>query len=143
MSNNVDPNAPGWDLFKSLPRDEPIHMLNLIRVKAKAEYAADHPDHGKAKSGLEAYKDYSKNSGPVFRRVGGTVVWSGSPQAVVIGPEDERWDLAFIAEYPNSAAFLEMISDPAYKEAVKHRTAAVEDSRLIRMAPAPSGEGFG
>ena len=28
-----------------------------------------------------------------------------------------------------------MIRDPVYREAVKHRQAAVEDSRLIRLAP--------
>jgi hypothetical protein len=36
-----------------------------------------------------------------------------------------------------------MIRDPAYREAVKHRQAAVEDSRLIRLAPEPVGVGFG
>jgi hypothetical protein len=37
-----------------------------------------------------------------------------------------------------------MVTDPEYRELVKHRQAAVEDSRLIRMAPvADPGEGFG
>ncbi len=31
----------------------------------------------------------------------------------------------------------------AYREIVKHRTAAVEDSRLIRLEPTEPGEGFG
>jgi hypothetical protein len=30
-----------------------------------------------------------------------------------------------------------------YREAVKHRQAAVEDSRLIRLAPMTGGTGFG
>ena len=58
-------------------------------------------------------------------------------------PEEERWDLVFIAEYPNPAAFVAMIRDPVYREAVKHRTAAVAESRLIRLSPLPLGEGFG
>ena len=61
----------------------------------------------------------------------------------MIGPEDERWDIAFIAEYPNPGAFVEMLRDPDYREAVKHRTAAVEVSRLIRLKPQQSGKGFG
>jgi hypothetical protein len=62
---------------------------------------------------------------------------------MLIGPQAERWDKCFIAEYPSVAAFVEMIRDPVYREAVKHRQAAVEDSRLIRLAPLPPGKGFG
>ena len=40
-------------------------------------------------------------------------------------------------------AFVEMVRNPVYREAVKHRQAAVLDSRLIRMAPADAGTGFG
>ena len=36
-----------------------------------------------------------------------------------------------------------MVTDPAYKEIVKHRTAAVDDSRLIRLAPLAVGERVG
>jgi hypothetical protein len=36
-----------------------------------------------------------------------------------------------------------MIRDPEYKEHVKHRQAAVEDSRLIRFLPLVPGAGFG
>ena len=62
---------------------------------------------------------------------------------MLIGPADERWDHCFIAEYPSVAAFAEMIRDPVYREAVKHRQAAVEDSRLIRHAVVPVGKTFG
>jgi hypothetical protein len=62
---------------------------------------------------------------------------------MLIGPAEERWDHCFIAEYPSVAAFVEMIRDPVYREAVKHRQAAVEDSRLIRHAVLPIGENFG
>ena len=118
-------------------------MLNLIRLKPMADYAADHPNHGKAMTGLDAYRAYGRDSAAIFARVGGRQVWAGKPQGVVTGPADERWDLAFIAAYPNAGAFLAMVTDPAYREHVKHRTAGVEDSRLIRLAPITPGEGFG
>lgn len=143
MTGNIDPTRDQFNTFKALPRDTPIQMLNLVRVRALADYPADHPNHSKGLTGLEAYRAYGRESAEVFARVGGKQVWAGNPETVVTGPTDERWDLAFIAEYPNAGAFLAMVTDPGYREVVKHRTAGVEDSRLIRLAPLTPGEGFG
>jgi uncharacterized protein (DUF1330 family) len=142
-TGSVDPSRAQFDAFKALPRDATIHMLNLIRLKPLADYPADHPNHGKGMTGLEAYREYGRTTAEILARVGGRQVWVGRPQTVVTGPADERWDIAFIAQYPGAGAFLAMITDPAYREHVKHRTAAVEDSRLIRMAPVEPGAGFG
>ncbi|MBU6444837.1 MAG: DUF1330 domain-containing protein [Alphaproteobacteria bacterium] len=143
MPYAIDPTRAQFDAFKALPRDTPIHMLNLIRLNELAKYPAGHPDAGKGLTGLEAYRRYGRTTGPLFQKLGGRIVWSGRPEAVVTGPADERWDLAFIAHYPNAAAFLAMVTDGDYREHVKHRQAAVADSRLIRMAPLEPGEGFG
>ena len=139
----IDPDRQAWELFKSLPRDRPIHMLNLIRLKPRAEYPADHPDHGKDLTGLDAYRAYGRTTGPIFRRLGGAQVWAGRPEVMVTGPEAERWDVAFIAAYPSSEAFMAMVRDPEYREFVKHRTAGVADSRLLRLEPLEPGGGFG
>ena len=102
----------------------PIHMLNLVRLRAQAAY----PDGRKA-TGAEAYAAYGRESRPVFERLGGRIVWQGRFELMLIGPQDERWDHCFIAEYPSVAAWLaEMIRDPVYREAVKHRQAAVEEA---------------
>lgn len=135
---HVDPEREQFDAFKALPRDTIIHMLNLVRFKETAAYPEAHPLAGKGLTGAEAYRHYGADSGPVFQRVGGRVVWSGTMEAMVIGPSGEHWDAVFIAEYPGSAAFLEMVTDPVYREAVVHRQAAVETSRLIRCAPKAS-----
>lgn len=132
--NYVDPEREQFEQFKALPRDTPIHMLNLIKLKKSASYT-----NGQLASGAEAYAAYGRESGPIFQRVGGTIVWRGNPQSVVTGPADELWDLAFIACYPSAGAFLEMVTDPDYQQAVKHRQAAVETSRLIRHEPMPEG----
>lgn len=131
----VDPTRAQFDAFKALPRDTPIQMLNLIRLRPLADYPEGHPDHGKGLTGLDAYRAYGRTCAHIFARVGVRQVWAGKPETVVTGPADERWDLAFIAEYPNAAAFLAMVSDPEYRQLVQHRTAAVDDSRLIRLAP--------
>jgi uncharacterized protein (DUF1330 family) len=133
--HHVDPDRAAFEAFKALPRDHPIEMINLVRFRERAEYPSDHPLAAERLSGADAYRRYGEASGPVFSRVGGEIVWSGEPQGVLIGPADETWDAAFIARYPDSAAFLEMITDPVYRKAVKHRQAAVETSRLIRTRP--------
>ena len=112
-------------------------MLNLVRLRAEAAY----PD-GRRATGAEAYAAYGRESLPVFSRLGGRVIWRGAVELTLIGPASERWDACFIAQYPSVAAFVEMIRDPVYREAVKHRQAAVLDSRLIRLAPGLAGEGF-
>jgi uncharacterized protein (DUF1330 family) len=138
MSGHVDPTKERFAAFRDDDRPGPIEMLNLVRLRARATY----PD-GREASGAEAYAAYGRESGPVFARLGGTIVWRGRFELMLIGPADERWDLCFIARYPDVSAFVEMIRDPVYREAVKHRQAAVEDSRLIRLAVGAAGVGFG
>ena len=137
MQQHIDPERAAFEAFKALPRDEPIMMLNLLRFRDHAAY-----EDGLTATGAEAYAAYGRASAPVFRRVGGEIIWRGKPENVLIGPADEHWDLAFIARYPTANAFLEMVTDPAYREAVKHRQAAVLDSRLIRTTAAGLGAGF-
>ena len=43
----------------------------------------------------------------------------------------ERWDEILLVEYPSAAAFAAMVTSPEYKAIVFHRTAALEDSRLV------------
>ena len=47
----IDPDRAAWEAFKALPRDRPIQMLNLIRLRDRAEYPPGHPDHGKPITG--------------------------------------------------------------------------------------------
>ncbi|MDJ0977876.1 MAG: DUF1330 domain-containing protein [Erythrobacter sp.] len=141
----IDPSPENWKAFKDLPRDEPIHMLNLLRYRDLAKYPEDHEHHGKGWSGRRAYEEYGKTSGPIFSRVGGEIVWRGAFQTMVTGPTPDQkvWHDGFVAFYPNSAAFLEMVTDPDYQKAVTNRTASLVDSRLMRFAPGVLGDGFG
>ena len=134
----VDPEREAFQAFKDLPRDVPVNMINLIRLKDIAKY-----EDGRETSGTEAYAAYGRDSGPIFRRVGGKVIWRGEPKNMLIGPADGLWDIAFVAYYPTAGAFLEMVTDPDYQIAVKHRQAAVADSRLIRCHEMPETDGFG
>lgn len=134
----VDPERAAYREFRDLPRGAPIDMLNLIRLRDWAAYGDD-----RRVSGRDAYSAYSEGSKPIFLRVGASQSWLGSFECMLIGPRDEAWDIAFIARYPSAAAFLEMLADPDYQQAVKHRTAAVLNSRLVRFAVRTPGLGFG
>jgi uncharacterized protein (DUF1330 family) len=138
----VDPTRDNFNAFKALPRDTPIEMLNLVRYRDRALYPQGHSHAERNLTGAEAYAEYGRTSEPIFTRVGGRTVWRGKMEAMVTGPADEQWDAAFIARYPNAAAFLAMVTDPDYKLAVVHRQAAVLTSRLVRFGPLPAGGSF-
>ena len=138
MTGHIDPTRDQFAAMMKLPHDGPIHMLNLIRLHEKAAYG-----DGREATGAEAYAAYGRESGAIFKGVGGEIVWSGDPACMLIGPGEERWDIAFIAAYPNAAAFAAMVKNPDYQAIVFHRQAAVKDSRLIRMHPRKPGAGFG
>src|SRR5450631_865893 len=138
MTGHIDPSKETFAAFRENTREGPIHMLNLVRLREHAAYP-----HGRDATGAEAYAAYGRDSATVFTRLGGKIVWRGKFESVLIGPSEERWDLCFIAQYPRVEAFVEMIRDPLYREAVKHRQAAVADSRLIRLSPVAPGKHFG
>ena len=140
---HVDPTREQFDAFKAMPRDTPIQMLNLVRLRDAASYPADHALAGKHLTGAEAYQNYGSQTGPILEKVGGSILWRGRFDTTLIGPADETWDAVFIAKYPNSGAFLAMVTDPDYQKAVVHRQAAVVTSRLIRCAPSGEGTTFG
>ena len=133
MTGYVDPSRENWQAFKDLPRDRPIHMLNLIKFRDLAEYPEGHPNHGKGLTGREAYAIYYEGFQRVVAQDGAAMVWEAPIECVVTGPAGE-WDDAFVMGYPNSAVFMAMVKNEEYvRDVVPHRTAAVADSRLIRF----------
>ncbi|MBF9151424.1 DUF1330 domain-containing protein [Novosphingobium jiangmenense] len=129
----IDPSRENFEVFKSLPRDTPLHMLNLIKFRDLAEYPEGHPNHGKGLTGREAYAIYKDAFQALVKDSGAAMVWQAPMECVVTGPQGE-WDEAFVMGYPNAGAFFAMVKDEVYaREALPHRTAAVADSRLIRF----------
>ena len=120
--------------LEGMADDKPIVMINLLRYRERAAY----PEGSGAEtcSGREAYGRYGQVSIRLITAVGGQVIWQGSPKAVLIGAPGETWHKALLVRYPSKRAFLEMVSSPEYQAIAVHRTAALEDSRLIATLPA-------
>lgn len=143
MSGHVDPTHEIMAQFRDLPLGRPVAMINLLRFRDRAAYPDGHAEADAGHTGAQAYQLYGRAAAAPFARAGGRQVWLGRPELTVIGPPGEAWDLAFVAEYPSGQAFIDMLRDPAYREAVIHRQAAVEDSRLIRCQPLTPAAAFG
>ncbi|WP_111656160.1 DUF1330 domain-containing protein [Isoalcanivorax indicus] len=126
----IDPDPKRLpELLASLPQDTPVVMLNLLRFRDQARYGegASEP----ARSGRQAYGEYSKTALRKVQGVGGELVWMGRTRASLIAPEGEQWDEVLLVRYPSAAAFASMLADPEYQAATRHRTAALEEARLI------------
>src|ERR1700719_5213246 len=92
---HIDPTKEVFAQFRANDRPGPIHMLNLVRLRATAAY----PDGRKA-TGAEAYAAYGRESGPVFERLGGKIVWQGGFCKLSNGALNWRWGHYNDAEYP-------------------------------------------
>lgn len=123
--------------FRAAARPGPVQMLNLVRLHERAQY----PD-GREASGAEAFAAYGRISAPVLAGLGGRILWRGVFEQALIAPDGQRWDVCFIAEYPSVEAFAGLFRDPAYREALAHRQAAVRDCRLLRFGADEAGAGF-
>lgn len=110
-----------------------IVMLNLLRFRETADYSANpHLAPDVPISGAEAYDRYAAHTLPLLRASGGDVLFRGDGGAFLIGPE-ERWDSVMLVRQSSMQAFLAFANDEAYLAGVGHRTAALEDSRILPL----------
>ena len=107
----------------------PVCMLNLLRYRELADYAG-HSDQPR-RTGREAYQRYVELAFPIIGAAGVRMVFMGTCLAHVIAPPAERWDDMLLVEYPTRSAFVDALSSPEYRAVVFHRTAGLQDSRLI------------
>ncbi|RZU48069.1 uncharacterized protein (DUF1330 family) [Fluviicoccus keumensis] len=106
----------------------PIIMVNLLRYRAQAMYEDGRPT---VLSGRQAYQRYTRSVLPLLWETGGKLLWMGHVRTSFIAPDDEAWDEVALVWYPSRQAFLDMVTSAPYQEVMKHRTAALDDSRLI------------
>ncbi|MEM8591144.1 MAG: DUF1330 domain-containing protein [Pseudomonadota bacterium] len=112
----------------------PVYMLNLLRLREVADYsAAPHLAPKEPISGLEAYQRYLAAAAPHLDDAGGALEFYGRGGEMLIGPCDERWDIVLIVRQSSVEKFLAFSQDEEFMKISGHRTAAIEDSRLLPL----------
>lgn len=117
------------EFIREARSDKPIVMINLLRYREQAAYE---PGFDAAPcSGREAYQRYADQVMKLIGKAGGRPLWMGHVNDAPIAPSDEAWDDAVLVYYPSRRHFVDMIESDEYQAAKPHRSAALEDSRLI------------
>jgi hypothetical protein len=116
-----------------------VVMLNLLRFRATADYSAT-PDMAPTSpiTGEEAYRLYLEHTLPHLEASGGELLFYGRGGDFLIGPTHERWDAAMLVRQSSVQSFLAFASNQNYLSGIGHRTAAVEDSRLLPLVETTS-----
>lgn len=117
VSAALEPTSEQIQALVARPADEPVVMVNLLQFR---------------EGGRESYLRYAAEVGPHLQRVGGTVRYTGTSPAQVIG-DGERpwWDAILIVEYPSPAAFIDMVSNEEYLKIHEYRANALDRGDLI------------
>jgi hypothetical protein len=117
----------------------PVTMLNLLRFRTQADYTA-FPDLAPPLpiTGAEAFDRYIAHTLPFLRETGGELVFLGDGGSFLIGPADERWDMAMLVRQASIEAFMAFAAHGPYLAGLGHRTASIEDSRLLPLVERPA-----
>lgn len=107
-------------------------MLNLLRFREVADYSAT-PELAPEEpiTGREAYKKYVQHANPFMKERGGRLLFLGEGGPYLIGPSKDRWDLVMMIRHRSMEDFKSFIDNEDYLAGLGHRTAALEDSRLL------------
>jgi hypothetical protein len=137
MTNYVEPTEESGRAFVMRRMTGEIVMLNLLRFREVADYSAS-PELAPATaiSGAAAFERYIAHTLPYLRESGGDLMFVGAGGSFLIGPESERWDMAMLVRQKSVESFLAFASNEGYLAGLGHRTAAIEDSRLLPLSPA-------
>ncbi len=112
-----------------------VNMLNLLKFRDIADYSnLDKLRPSEPISGREAYQLYIDHTLPILQKLGSRVLYFGTANGFLIGPESEQWDVVMLVEHESAAKFISFAENKEYLKGAGHRTAALADSRLLPTA---------
>lgn len=122
VENKLLPDEKQINEFIEEPDIGPISMVNLLKYKDKAIYE----DKRDTKlTGKEAYQLYAKSVISLIEKYGGSFIFAGSVNRLMLGQVEDLWDDIAIARYPNRKALMDMTLDPEYQKIHIHRNAGL------------------
>jgi hypothetical protein len=132
MQTYLEPTQESGRAFFMRGATGSVVMLNLLRYRAIADYS-NSPELAPAApiAGEAAYGLYMQHTMPYLEKSGGKLLFFGQGGSFLIGPLDERWDAVMLVQQSSVAAFMAFASNVDYLAGIGHRTAALEDSRLL------------
>jgi uncharacterized protein (DUF1330 family) len=132
---SIRPNADQFAELAAAPDDQPVVMLNLLKFKARADDTGS-DEAGSSRTGAESYRSYGEVAVQMIEERGGSVIWAGRADQILIGDPAQDWDQVLLVQYPSRAAFLDMVSKPEYLEAHEHRESGLERTVVVACTPA-------
>jgi hypothetical protein len=121
---------------RDIPAGQPVTMLNLLRYRPQAEYAAG--STLPPVSGREAYfTRYIPAFGIVAKSYGmSRPVWLGQVTSHLVAPDGAAWDDIALIEYANFDIFRAIVTSDAYaRDAHPHREAALQEWLFVTALP--------
>jgi uncharacterized protein (DUF1330 family) len=133
MSNYIHTTPEqGKQFYQDFHGKGKVVMLNLLKFKERADYTGHEglrPDGDI--SGEEAYQLYMESTMPELEKAGSRVLYYGKCNEFLIGPGSERWDACLLVEHESVMKFITFAQNEDYLKTEGHRTAALEDARLL------------
>jgi uncharacterized protein (DUF1330 family) len=134
VENHLEPSQQAGAAFLARNLSGEIVMLNLLRFRHIADYSATPELAPEVKvTGRQAYQLYIEHTLPHLHQAGGELLFLGSGGSYLIGPADERWDVAMLVRHRSVEKFISFASNEPYLAGMGHRLAALEDSRLLPL----------
>ena len=140
MYEQLVPTEAQLEKLLSLPPDSPVAALNLFQFRDRARYSEEDPEFGTEAanvSGQEAFARYSAAAGEFLSSLGGSVVFSAVVDQLMIGPDEQQWDVAAVMYFPTRKAFIDMLMAPDFQATSRHRKAALTRHHMLHLGGTP------
>ena len=126
MESFISVNQDEFQKFRNEVGNGPLVMLNLLKYQEVVEETGE--------TGKAAYSAYLNAAAPFLEKVDAQVLFFGTPEHMLIGPQDQEWwDAVIVVQYNSFADFYTMATAEGYPSHLRAR--ALSDSRLIHCKP--------
>ena len=130
----LNPEADQLRALIDADRDGPLQFLNLLAYHDQARYPDGHERAGQGLTGAQAYALYGAVALAHVTQRGGRLVLYNDVEQDIIG-STPAWHQIAIMEYPNTDAFIDMVTDPDYTAALVDRDAGLAATVVLVSRP--------